>query len=81
MDHLTDDNPLMNAARRGDAERVAALIAEGADVNAQSEAGFFALQLACANSCTECVKVRWRRMRRRGVAGADMDAVVGGGKS
>lgn len=43
---LAGDTPLHKAARNGDNERVKALLAEGADVNAKSKDGEIALHLA-----------------------------------
>jgi len=51
-------NPLIEAAKSGDMEKVQALLAEGAEVNAKgSERGVTALMLAVARVHTDTVKV------------------------
>ena len=51
--------PLMEAALRGDTEKVKALLAQGADVNAKTRFGGTALMYAARNGHKEIVRILW----------------------
>ena len=53
----TDTNQLMNAARRGDVEKLKRLISAGADVNAIGKSKKTALHFAAAKGSERCLKV------------------------
>jgi len=65
---------LMDAARTGNAEKVKALIAAGADVNAKGEAGETALMGAASEGNAEAVKALL-------AAGADINAKNNNGET
>ena len=46
------DTPLIDAARHGRADDVAALLADGADVNQADDEGFTPLMIACRSRAT-----------------------------
>ena len=58
------DTPLIDAARHGRAADVAALLADGADVNEPKELGMTALYIACVHGFTDIVTTR--RVRKPG---------------
>ena len=54
--HAAAQTPLIEAAKKGDTEKVQALLAQGADVNAKDKGGFTALMDAAWEGHTDTVQ-------------------------
>ena len=70
------DTPLIDAARHGRADDVAALLADGADVNQADDEGFTPLMIACAciEDHTDEIITKLTTSRRRAPAPTEQSA-------
>jgi rhomboid protease GluP len=70
------DKKLLKAAKRGETEKVKALIDAGADVNAKDEDGYSALMMAASEGHTEIVEILKQEMTEEEAAEAAFQEVL-----